>query len=378
MVTEPHTYQDGICTYCGADEPEEHIHEYGSPEFKWSEDYTTCTAVFTCKDGDDQQSIECEVTDEATDATCTENGKAVYIAKVIFDDKAYTDVKEQEIPASGHAYGTPEFEWPKDYQTCTAVFTCESCSNEQKIECDITSETTEPTCTESGKTVYTAAVIFGGTDYMDTKETEIAATGHTYRYTDNGEGTHTKACTLGDDTVTEPHTYQEGICTYCGAEEPKGHVHTYGDPEFRWSEDNKSCTAVFTCMDGDDQQTAECTVTSSDNGDGTVTFTAEVEFNGASYTDTRTIKISEEPDVPGGAEKPEGPVPGDNTSDNNDKPGKPADGTIGASDNRTDGNVETGVKTGDDNSILLWSMMLAAATIGAGIIFFGKKKKAVK
>ena len=131
-------------------------------------------------------------------------------------------------------------------------------------------------------------------------------------------------------------------------------------------------------MDGDDQQTAECTVTSSDNGDGTVTFTAEVEFNGASYTDTRTVMISEEPDVPGGAEEPEGPVPGDNTSDSNDKPGKPADGTTGAYENRTDGNVETGVKTGDDNSILLWSMMLAAATIGAGIIFFEKKKRAVK
>ena len=498
---EPHTYQDGICTYCGAEEPKEHVHEYGIPEFKWSEDYTTCIAVFTCKDGDDQQSIECEVTDEVTDATCTENGKAVYTAKVIFADKEYTDVKEQEIPASGHAYGTPEFDWSEDYQTCTAVFTCESCDDEQKIECDITSETTEPTCTEdgkkvytatvtfadkeytdtqeeviiatghtyeytdngdgthtkvctagddtatephtyqdgictycgaeepkehvheygipefkwsgdyttctavftckdgddqqsiecevtdevtdptcteSGKTVYTAAVTFGGTDYTDTKETEIAATGHTYRYTDNGDGTHTKVCTFGDDTVTEPHTYQNGICTYCGAEEPQGHVHTYGDPEFRWSEDNKSCTAVFTCIDGDDQQTADCTVTSSDNGDGTVTFTAEVEFNGASYTDTRTVKISEEPDVPGGAEEPEGPVPGDNTSGSNDKPGKPAAGTAGASDNRTDGNVETGVKTGDDNSILLWSMMLAAATIGAGIIFFGKKKRAAK
>ena len=501
MVTEPHTYQDGICTYCEAEEPEEHIHEYGTPEFKWSEDYTTCTAVFTCKDGDDQQSIECEVTDEVTDATCTENGKAVYTAKVIFDDKEYTDVKEQEIPASGHVYGTPEFDWSEDYQTCTAVFTCEFCDDEQKIECDITSETTEstctedgktvytatvtfadkeytdtqeeviiatghtyeytdngdgthtkvctagddtaaephtyqdgictycgaaepkehvheygipefkwsedyttctavftckdgddqqsiecevtdevtdPTCTESGKTVYTAAVTFGGADYTDTKETEIAANGHTYEYADNGDGTHTKACTFGDDTVTEPHTYQNGTCTYCGAEEPQGHVHTYGDPEFRWSEDNKSCTAVFTCMDGDDQQTAECTVTSSDNGDGTVTFTAEVEFNGASYTDTRTVKISEEPDVPGGAEEPEGPLPGDNTSDSNDKPGKPADGTAGASDNRTDGNVEPGVKTGDDNSILLWSMMLAAATIGAGIISFGKKKRAVK
>ena len=142
---EPHTYQNGECIYCGAEEPEEHVHEYGTPEFNWSEDYTTCTAVFTCKDGDDQQSIECEVTDEVTDATCTENGKAIYTAKGTFGDKEYTDVKEQEIPASGHIYGTPEFNWSEDYQTCTAVITCESCDDEQKMECDIVSETTDPT-----------------------------------------------------------------------------------------------------------------------------------------------------------------------------------------------------------------------------------------
>ena len=113
-ATEPHTYQDGTCTYCGAEEPKEHVHEYGTPEFKWSEDYTTCTMVFTCKDGDDQQSIECEVTDEITDATCTENGKAVYTAKGTFDGKEYTDVKEVEVPTSGHVYGTPEFIWSED------------------------------------------------------------------------------------------------------------------------------------------------------------------------------------------------------------------------------------------------------------------------
>ena len=405
--------------------PDEHTHSYGVPEFNWSEDYQTCTAVFTCESCDDRQKIECDITSETTEPTCTEDGKKVYTATVTFADKEYTDTQEEVIIATGHTYeytdngdgthtkvctagddtatephtyqdgictycgaeepkehvheyGIPEFKWSEDYITCTAVFTCKDGDDQQSIECEVTDEVTDPTCTESGKTVYTAAVIFGGTDYTDTKETEIAATGHTYRYTDNGDGTHTKACTFGDDTVTEPHTYQNGICTYCGAEEPQGHVHTYGDPKFRWSEDNKSCTAVFTCIEGDDQQTAECTVTSRDNGDGTVTFTAEVEFNGASYTDTRMVKISEEPDVPGGAEEPEGPVPGDNTSDSNDKPGKPADGTAGAFDNRTDGNVETGVKTGDDNSILLWSMMLAAATIGAGIISFGKKKRAVK
>ena len=112
----------------------------------------------------------------------------------------------------------------------------------------MTSRTTEPTCTESGKSVYTATVTFDGTDYTDTKEKEIAATGHTYRYTDNGDDTHTKECTFGDDMTTELHTYQNGTCIYCGAEEPEEHTHEYGEPEFSWSEDYKSCTVVFTCF----------------------------------------------------------------------------------------------------------------------------------
>ena len=136
-----------------------------------------------------------------------------------------------------HVYGEPVFSWSEGYQTCTAVFNCESCDDQQKIECDITSETTDPTCTEDGKTVYTATVSFADKEYTDTQEEVIPATGHTYEYTDNGDGTHTKVCTAGDDTSIEPHTYQDGKCTYCGAEEPKEHVHEYGSPEFKWSED---------------------------------------------------------------------------------------------------------------------------------------------
>ena len=129
------------------------------------------------------------------------------------------EVEEGENPDEHtHSYGVPEFNWSEGYQTCTATFICESCNNQQKVECDITSETTDPTCTENGKTVYTAKVSFAENEYTDTQEKLISATGHTYEYTDNRDGTHTKACTAGDDTAIESHTYQDGICTYCGAE----------------------------------------------------------------------------------------------------------------------------------------------------------------
>ena len=376
-AAEPHTYQDGICVYCGAEEPEGHVHEYGEPEFIWSEDCKNCTIVFTCADGDDQQKIECEVTSEITDATCTENGKAVYTAKGSFNGEEYSDMKEEEIPASGHAYGEPVFSWSEDYQTCTAVFTCESGDDEQSLECEVVSETTEPTCTASGKTVYTATVLFNDKEYLNTQEETIVAAGHTYEYRDNGDGTHTKTCTVGDDSKTEPHTYQDGICAYCGAEEPKEHVHEYGEPEFSWADDFRSCTAAFTCTDNDDQQTVECTVESKDNGDGTVTYTAVAEFNETSYTDTQTVKIPEKSEGTDNIETPTG------TGEEN-KTNKPTAGTANASSNKTnnktaikataDDKVVSSAKTGDDTNVALWILLLAAAG-ATGVMIVRSKKK---
>lgn len=359
-TTEPHTYKDGICTFCRAEEPKEHVHKYGSPEFKWSEDNTACTMVFTCKDGDDQQSIECEITDKITDATCTENGKAVYTAKGTFAGKEYMDVKEVNIPATGHAYGTPEFSWSKDHQNCTAIFVCGSCGDEQEIGCTITSETTDPSCIKDGKVVYTATVSFVDKEYTDTQVEAIPATGHTYEYTDSGNGTHTKVCTAGDDMVTEPHTYQDGTCTYCGAEEPEGHTHKYGEPEFTWSDDYRSCTATFTCADGDDRQIVECQVTSVNNGDRTITYTATVEFNGESYAVQQKVAIKE-----GSDEKPDAEKPAESGDKNN--PGNPSDANKGTSANKAGEKSVSNVQTGDGSNQLLWSVLFTSM-IGAGVV----------
>ena len=372
---EPHTYQDGICTLCGAEEPADHVHEYGEPEFIWSDDLKSCTVVFTCTDRDDQHRIECEVTSEIKDATCTENGKAIYTAKGSFNGEEYTDIKEVEIPASGHAYETPEFNWSENHQTCTAVLTCESCGDEQKIECNITSETTDPTCTEAGNTVYTATVKFAGKEYTDTQEEIISATGHAYEYTDNGDGTHTKVCTAGGDTAIEPHTYQDGICTFCGAEEPEGHTHIYGEPKFTWSDDYSSCTATFTCADGDDQQIVECTVTSKDNGDGTVSYTAVAEFNGKSYTAEQVVDIQDEPD-----EKPESGKPtesGDDKNSGDSADTNSADADKGVSENKMDKESVSDVKTGDDSNLVLWGLLMVSM-LSAGTVVLRLRKKYVK
>ena len=39
-------------------------------------------------------------------------------------------------------------------------------------------------------------------------------------WTDNGDGTHIRTCTVGGETETASHTYSNGTCTVCGATDP--------------------------------------------------------------------------------------------------------------------------------------------------------------
>lgn len=78
-------------------------HTYGNPEFTWNKD-GTCTAFFTCVDGDDVQTVTCTVIKTTVPAKCTENGKDVFTASAVFQGKTYTDSKETVITAGGHSY----------------------------------------------------------------------------------------------------------------------------------------------------------------------------------------------------------------------------------------------------------------------------------
>jgi len=80
--------------------------------------------------------------------------------------------------------------------------------------------------------------IYHATDFKLTEETLVTYTltaqvndapvisflsvvhAHDYKYTDNGDGTHTGVCTENDGTVTEAHNYENGACVECGAKDP--------------------------------------------------------------------------------------------------------------------------------------------------------------
>ena len=233
----------------------EHVHTWGNLVWSWSEDGKTCTVTFTCeKDENHKESPKVDVTSAVKKpATCTETGVTTYTATVEFNGQTYTDTKEvADLPAIGHSYGKPVWNWSEDGKTCTVTFTCEKDENHKESpKVDVTSAVKTPaTCTETGVTTYTATVEFNGQTYTDTKDVaDIPATGH-----------------------------------------------SYGEPEWSWSEDGKTCTVTFTCeKDENHKESPKVDVTSAVKTPatctetGVTTYTATVEFNGQTYTDTKDV-----------------------------------------------------------------------------------------
>ena len=103
---------DKVCKVCGeilerGTVIEKLGHVWGEPEWNWSEDGTSCTVTFTCKNNPEhKETPEADVTSEVkTPATCTESGVTTYTATVELNGKTYTDTKDvADIPATGHSY----------------------------------------------------------------------------------------------------------------------------------------------------------------------------------------------------------------------------------------------------------------------------------
>lgn len=227
------------------------------PTFTWNDDHTA-TVTFKCSRGDTKDTDAVSVTgtkDEAasTKATCEADGKDVYVATAKDpDEKEHKGTQEIKLPAIGHKYGEPTYEWSKDNTTCNAIFKCEKGDDTQTKECKVNSKTTDATCTKAGEITYTATCTFGGEDYTNTK--------------------------------TEKITDELG--------------HDYGEPTFgEWTEkDGKmTCEATFTCKnDASHVETVSCEVTS--------------EGKDATYTEAGSVTYTAKATVPGGTKTYENPV----------------------------------------------------------------------
>lgn len=178
--------EEDKCTVCGYVKAAG-VHAWGTAEYKWSDDYKSCTATVKCTNCEAVETDVAFIGISTTPATCTVDGKTVYTAT--FRSNLFTtQTKEVTIEKLGHTYGAPVWSWSEDGKTATATFTCtrEGCTAEtighaQTVTATVSGkQNVAPTCTDKGTTTYTAKVTFETKDYTDTKDVQdIKALGHT-------------------------------------------------------------------------------------------------------------------------------------------------------------------------------------------------------
>ena len=162
-------------------------HKYKG-EIKWSEDFKSADATFTCETCKDVQTVKADVTTKIGDATCTTGGKVTYTAKAELKDKddkvlaTATESKTVDVQALGHDYES-KFDWAKDGSSAKLTLTCKRGDDTQSVDAVVTKDESScvaPTCTEAGKNVFTATATYEGKEYTGTKEVEVPALGHHY------------------------------------------------------------------------------------------------------------------------------------------------------------------------------------------------------
>ena len=104
---------------------EEPIAGWTDPTYSWSDDHSSCYAIRYSTT--DSSVIEDELAQSkytsSRDPDCETDGLATYTAE--FVNPAFEkQVVEVVIPASGHNYGEPQYDWSGDGHTCTATRVC--------------------------------------------------------------------------------------------------------------------------------------------------------------------------------------------------------------------------------------------------------------
>ncbi len=269
-------------------------HNWGEPVYTWAENNESVTAKRTCLN--DETHIERETVEASfavkQAATCERSGVGIWISPRFANKVFEIQVKEVEIPATGHDWSDPVIVWEEGGYTATAS---RSCKNDQShtdsLEVNVTSEVkAEPDCETTGIRVYTASVVVDGITFTSTKEEVLAKKGHVLEKTEAKAATCTAAgnieywtcevcgkifsdaegkneislketvvTALGHDyhdMVTAPTCTEQGFtthtCSQCGDIFIDAYVaalgHDWDAPSYTWAEDNKSVTAKRICL----------------------------------------------------------------------------------------------------------------------------------
>ena len=161
-----------------------------------------------------------------------------------------TETETKTAKGIGHKYFLGFWDWDEDYSGAKVFFYCEHDENHrEKVYATVTKSVREATADRAGAITYTASAWFNGQEYTDTKTIVLPATGHTYEF-------------VG----------------------------------FEWSEDGSTAYAIFKDVKTGETIKVEASISEvrvepTVNEDGSVTYTATVEYGGKTYTEEKTIKL---------------------------------------------------------------------------------------
>ena len=306
-------------------------HNWGEPEWTWSEDSSEAAATFTClNDPSHTETLAAEVTIVDTTATCTAPGETGFMAKVTFNGKDHTDKQTIINGALGHDWTVSEWIWSDDHTSVTAYFVCsrDPSHTDSVTATDIDINEVSATCEKDGKTEYSVEIVFDGNTYSDTAVVTLPATGHNWsapEWTwseDSSEAAATFTC-LNDPSHTETLAAEVTIvdttatCTMPGETgfmakvtfNGKDHTdkqtvinealgHDWTVSEWIWSDDYTSVTAKFVCSRDNSHTRAVSGQIKEDvikpvscTEDGESTFTATVSLDGENYTDQKASVV---------------------------------------------------------------------------------------
>jgi hypothetical protein len=325
-------------------EPLGHDYAYDPDGWSWN-GYTAAAASFVCThDSSHKETAVASISSERTEPTCSQAGSVVYTATVVYGGTTYTDTVSQVLEKLAHtpgaaveehytaatcteaahhdevvycsvcqseisrtpvtegeplghdyAYDPDGWSW-NGYTAATASFVCtHDSSHKETAVASISSERTEPTCSQAGSIVYTATVVYGGTTYTDTVSQVLEKLAHT-------PGTAVEEHYTAATCTEAAHHDEVVYCSVCQSEisrtpvtegEPLGHDYAYDPDGWSWN-GYTAAAASFVCThDSSHKETVPATITSertepSVGVAGKVVYTATVDYKGNSYTDTRT------------------------------------------------------------------------------------------
>lgn len=251
--------KDGVCAECGF-----------KCTHNWKEDGTNVTAPTCTQSGTIK--LDCTICGTATrqtnadplghdynDGVVTKNPTETETGIKTFTCKNCNATYTEVIPATGaEGEGTHVHVWPTTPDTIIPA-----------------------TCSQMGKKIYKCTV--AGCD--NTKEEIIPVDTNAHNYSIKGEFKTPVTCLKDGLQILE--------CEHCGhktvATVKAPGSHTWGEPTWSWC-GFTSASATFTCTRncGYSVTQAASVVRSSINNCGYYTYTATVQFNGQTYTNTRT------------------------------------------------------------------------------------------